>query len=233
MAPDGAATAAPGEVVPMLITCWSPKGGSGVTVVTAALALLACGPDGGPPGAVVALDAAGRGRGDLAGALGITAGPTAGPTAAGPTGPGGGPGGGPGTGVEVGSVGPLVVRTWPERAPLGPLLAAGELVVADVGPGLGSDADLISAAAHCLAVIRPCYLGVRRLVASEGRVDGIVVVEEPDRALGVDDIEHVTGRPVVARVRWDASVARAVDAGLLASRLPRALRALQGVLTCR
>jgi hypothetical protein len=82
-------------------------------------------------------------------------------------------------------------------------------------------------------VIRPCYLGVRRLVASDGRVDGIVVVEEPDRALGVDDIEHVTGHPVVARVRWDASVARAVDAGLLPSRLPRALRALQGALPCR
>lgn len=204
----------------MLITCWSPKGGSGVTVVTAALALLACGPDGGPPGTVVALDAAGRGRGDLAGALGIAAGPTD-------------PGGASGAGVEVGSVGPLVVRSWPEGSPLAPLLAAGELVVADVGPGLGSDAELLNAAAHCLAVIRPCYLGVRRLVASDGRVDGIVVVEEPDRALGVDDIEHVTGHPVVARVRWDASVARAVDAGLLPSRLPRALRALQGALPCR
>lgn len=207
----------------MLITCWSPKGGSGVTVVTAALALLACGPDGGgPPGAVVALDAAGPGRGDLAGALGIAARPTA-----------AAPGSGAGTGIEVGSAGPLVVRTWPEGSILSPLLAAGELVVADAGPGLGADADLLTAAAHCLAVIRPCYLGVRRLVASEGRIDGIVVVEEPDRALGVDDIEHVTGHPVVARVRWDASVARAVDAGLLPSRLPRALRALQGVLTCR
>jgi hypothetical protein len=48
-------------------------------------------------------------------------------------------------------------------------------------------------------------------------------VREPGRALTRRDVEEVLGVPVRAEVDVDPAVARAVDAGLLASRLPRAL----------
>jgi hypothetical protein len=50
-----------------------------------------------------------------------------------------------------------------------------------------------------------------------------VLVTEPGRALGVADVEGTLHVPVRAEVAVDPSVARAVDAGLLASRLPRPL----------
>jgi hypothetical protein len=56
-----------------------------------------------------------------------------------------------------------------------------------------------------------------------------VLLAEPGRALDATDVESVIGAPVVAQVSVDPAVARAVDAGLLASRLPRGLeRALRG-----
>ena len=59
----------------------------------------------------------------------------------------------------------------------------------------------------------------------------MVVVTEPGRALGAAEVEQVVGAPVVAEVGWDPAVARAVDAGLMASRLPRSLeRSLGRVL---
>ena len=51
----------------------------------------------------------------------------------------------------------------------------------------------------------------------------LVVVEEPGRAIGAKEIADVLGRPVIARVPSRDSVARAVDAGVLAHRLPDAL----------
>jgi hypothetical protein len=51
----------------------------------------------------------------------------------------------------------------------------------------------------------------------------VVLINEPGRALGRKDIESVLGIPVVADVLIDPNVARAVDAGLLAGRLPRTL----------
>ena len=61
------------------------------------------------------------------------------------------------------------------------------------------------------------------------RPDGVVLVAEPGRALRVPDIERTLGVPVVATISHDPAVARAVDAGLLAARLPRVLqRELRG-----
>jgi hypothetical protein len=57
-----------------------------------------------------------------------------------------------------------------------------------------------------------------------GLATGAVVVHEPGRSLGVDDITRALGVPVVAEVAWDPGVARAVDAGLLSHRLPGSLR---------
>jgi hypothetical protein len=51
----------------------------------------------------------------------------------------------------------------------------------------------------------------------------VVVVEEPGRALVSRDVADVLAAPVMATVPLDPAVARAVDAGVLARRLPRVL----------
>jgi hypothetical protein len=73
-------------------------------------------------------------------------------------------------------------------------------------------------------ITRACYLAVRRAVDAREVVDGIVLVEEPGRALGVDDLEAALGASVVSRVLLDPAVARAVDSGLLLAKLPGAFR---------
>jgi len=82
-----------------------------------------------------------------------------------------------------------------------------------------------SASGGSMLVIRPCYLGLRRV----GRVSSgceVVVVDEPGRALTVADVNTATGATLRCRLPWDPAVARAVDAGILASRMPRSLRVL-------
>ena len=89
---------------------------------------------------------------------------------------------------------------------------------------------LAARADRSLLVTRPCYLSLRRAVRSAVRPTGVILVDEPGRGLGPRDIEHAIGAPVEAIVSIDPSVARAVDAGLLASRLPRVMtRALRAV----
>lgn len=81
-----------------------------------------------------------------------------------------------------------------------------------------------------LLVTRPCYLSLRRAVRCGVRPTGVILVDEPGRSLGPRDVEHAVGAPVEATVSIDPGVARAVDAGLLASRLPRVMtRALRSV----
>lgn len=68
----------------------------------------------------------------------------------------------------------------------------------------------------------PDYLGMRTLCDHpEVRLDGIVVVSETTRALEPRDVEHVTGRRVVAVVDHTPAVARMIDAGLLLQRVGR------------
>jgi hypothetical protein len=80
-----------------------------------------------------------------------------------------------------------------------------------------------AAATLSLLVIRPCYLALRRALAAPIRPSGVILVEEPGRSLGPSDVSDVLGVPVRARVPWDRAVARSVDAGLLAARVPRNL----------
>jgi len=97
----------------------------------------------------------------------------------------------------------------------------------DAGGGSWPSTDvpvvLAAAATVSLLVIRPCYLALRRASVAPITPSGVVVVHEPGRALGADDVEDVLGVPVVAEVPYDPAVARAVDSGLLAQRLPRGL----------
>ena len=51
----------------------------------------------------------------------------------------------------------------------------------------------------------------------------MVLVEEQGRSLGPSEVADVLDRPVLARVQVRPSIARAIDAGVLASRLPEAL----------
>ena len=80
-----------------------------------------------------------------------------------------------------------------------------------------------------LLVTRNCYLSVNRAAGLEPPPTGIVLIKEPGRSLGEPEIEHAVGAPVVATLNWDTDVGRAVDAGLLAGRIPRSVdRELRG-----
>lgn len=218
----------------MLIACWSPKGGSGTTVVAATLGLLLAEELRG--GAVVA---------DLEGDVPIVLGMADPPSDRGlrqwlaasadvgvdalrrllvpadapglsvlPAGAAGAAGG-----AGDGRADDLVTA----------LSGLGPPVVCDCGT-LRDDAEVSVAAGATLSlcVVRPCYVALRRALRAPVRPSGVVLVTEPGRSLGRRDVENVLGAPVRAEIELDPLVARAVDAGLLATRLPRGLhRALR------
>jgi hypothetical protein len=99
--------------------------------------------------------------------------------------------------------------------------SSGEVVI-DAGTGTPPPA-MTGAAERLLLVTRPCYLALRRAIRGVTRPTGVVVVAEPWRGLSSRDIEHAIGAPVVATVSLDPLVGRAVDAGLLSTRLPRVI----------
>lgn len=75
-------------------------------------------------------------------------------------------------------------------------------------------------------VTRCCYLAARaesQTRRHEDRADGLIVIVEPGRSLSSATVGQATGVPVVAEIPWDPAVARAIDAGLLAARLPASL----------
>jgi hypothetical protein len=98
-------------------------------------------------------------------------------------------------------------------------------VVVDCGRADESAAGfaIASAASVSLLVLRPCYVALRRAIECALRPTSVVLVDEPGRALGPADVEAALGVPVRAVIPWRADIARAVDAGLLTSRLPRPL----------
>ena len=200
-----------------MIVCWAAKGGSGTTVVSCAMAL---GSARTQPATLVDLG------GDCATALGMNepdgpgvvdwlASPTAGAT-------------------ELARLA-LTIRDdvqliprgdgtpsdshWPRLATA---LAAFDTVIVDAGTGCPPQA-LHDAAEQSLLIIRPCFMAIRRAQRLTIRPTGIVLVDEPGRALTSSDVERALGVGVVAEVRLDPAVARAVDAGLLIARLPRSL----------
>jgi len=216
----------------LLVSCWSVKGGSGTTVVAAALALEWARTER-PPGPVLLADLAG----DMPLVLGVPE----------PDGPGLAEWLAAGPDVAPDALGRLGVplAAGPTLLPhgRGPLTGTGEglvaalaahpRVVADcgmIGPGRPGWA-LAAGAQLSLMVLRPCYLALHRALAAPLRPSAVVLVTEPGRSLGRDEVESVLGVPVRAEVPWDAAVARAVDAGLLAVRPPRSLqRAMRGLV---
>jgi hypothetical protein len=65
-------------------------------------------------------------------------------------------------------------------------------------------------------VLRPCYLAIRRALGQNCRPDGIILLTEDGRSLGVRDVEDVLGVRVVAIIPVTQTLARSIDAGLLA-----------------
>jgi hypothetical protein len=103
-------------------------------------------------------------------------------------------------------------------------------VVVDVG--VLNNAQAESVVAHCdrsLLVTRACYLALRRAASLGTRPHGVILVREAGRSLSAADVASVVGAPVVAEIDVDPAVARLVDAGLLANRMPRRMEvALRG-----
>jgi hypothetical protein len=91
--------------------------------------------------------------------------------------------------------------------------------VLDCGP-LRPPPSTLTNDALSVMVLRPCYLALRRVAGQSLTADRVVLVDEPGRVLRRPDVEHVVGRRVTAHLELDPAIARAVDAGLLAGRLP-------------
>lgn len=224
----------------MLVACWSVKGGSGTTVVAAALGVLL---GRAAPAGVLVVDLGG----DVPAVLGLPE----------PAGPGAYdwldapddvpverlgqlevevapglhllPAGGassvpratpmPVRGIAGGDAAPERARAFARH-----LAAERRPVVVDCGSVPGEAGRAVAGlATTSLLVIRPCYLALRRAVTCPLRPTGVVLVREPGRSMGRADVEDVLGFPVRAELELDEAVARSVDAGLLATRLPRSL----------
>ena len=213
----------------MLVCFWSPKGGSGTSVLTAAAALVLARTG---PARLADLD------GDQPAILGLAADPEQGLRDWLSTGPE----------APTDALDRLAVDAGRELT----LLPAGDgdvgLAAAEAGAALGValqtdpaptvvDVGVLSAgrmpALHALVevadasvvVVRGCYLALRRAVRLEltASATGAVFVDEGGRALGAHDVANVLGIPVLATVSLRASTARAIDAGVLPTRLPDAL----------
>jgi hypothetical protein len=211
--------------VPITV-CWSVKGGSGTSVVAAALALAApvettlVDLDGDSPAVLGVPEPTGQGIADWlssdapARALADLV-------------------------VEIDSTTVLVPRG---RNPVDPRssrwvelidwLGTRPHAVVDAGTGDPPD-GLLSPGVRSLLVTRGCYLALRRTTRVARRPDGVVLLTEPGRSLGRREVGRAVGAPVVATVSVDPAVARAVDAGLLAARLPRLLHRELGRLGLR
>jgi hypothetical protein len=201
----------------MITICWAAKGGSGTTVVAAARAIAVA-----EPTLLVDLD------GDLPAALGVTdpdrpgvhdwlASDAAADRLAGleiPLGP-------TRALLPTGRAGRPVTDRWPDLATH--LRLDRREVIVDAGTG-APPAALLDVADHAWLVTRACYLALRAAVQLPCRPTGVVLVDEPGRALTAADVEAALGAPVIATVLLDPAIARAVDAGLLVSRLPSAFR---------
>lgn len=210
----------------MLITLWSVKGGSGVSVVAAGVASLLARDAGHRSDGTLLVDLGG----DQPALLGIPqpGGPGVTDWLAAPRG-------------DCGALRRLEIELSPSMSllPTGAatewlteregllvdvLASDGRHVVVDGALG-AAPASALAAADVSLLVVRPCYLALRRAVHRDVTADGVVLVEEPGRALDAVDVSRALGLPVLCTVAAEPTVARAVDAGLLTSRVPRSFAA--------
>ncbi len=222
----------------MFVTCWSVKGGSGVSVVSAALACLLADSS----GSAVLADFGG----DQPAVMGMAEPP------------------GPGLldwchsdapadalmslTIEVsnglrmipkGTGGRMVPRQRCKELAAALNFIADEVIV-DAGVPLGESpptadgptearrgadiASVLREMGSSLFVTRACYLALRRATRIGIEADGVVLLHEQGRSISRSDVADVLGLPVIGVVEHDPAIARAVDAGSLARRLPSSLR---------
>lgn len=199
-----------------IITCWAAKGGSGTTVVAAGLALATDHPS-------VIVDLAG----DQAAVLGLPE----------PLGQGlsewFASDAAPSSIVDLAvDVDASTVSVHRGASPIRPdadrwgdlatwMATDPRLFVIDAGttsrppPALLADGCGDDGAVTDVLVTRPCYLSLRRASAAPVHPSGVVLVNDGSHALGRADVARSVGAPVVAELRFDPAVSRAVDAGLL------------------
>jgi hypothetical protein len=219
----------------VLIAFWSAAGGSGTSVFTAACALVL---------AREAHDTGGGGvriadlAGDLPAVFGIAADPDLGLADwldAGPEAP---------TealdrlAVEVTSGVALLPRGRGPRVPTilpAPESGATLAVALTQGPApvlvdCGTAREpasraVVEVADIAVVVLRECYLGLRRAVHAPAleHTDGVVLLHESTRSLSAREVGDVLDLPILARVPVRDTIARAVDAGVLTTRLPEPL----------
>lgn len=209
----------------MLVAYWSAKGGSGTTVLAAAHALRSAAER---PTLLVDLD------GDLPAVLGVDA-PATGVSewlAA-------------GSNVPTDALERIAIPVVPnlqliglgeEPVPheilnsrvtvlAGMLATNARTVIADCGSNPRPLAAAVARAAHrSILVTRPCFLSMRRQRRAGLAPTEVAVVRDQGRAYTDRDIEDAVGAPVRLSVDVEPAIASAVDAGMLARRLPRALR---------
>lgn len=106
------------------------------------------------------------------------------------------------------------------------------LIVADYGTMTADRLNLAVQSgdidpAKTFLVVRADYLHLRAASRLQHQLN-IVLVQEPDRVLGVKDIENVLG-PVQAVVKHTPVVQRTLDAGMLSSRPPKEFADLSGI----
>jgi hypothetical protein len=210
----------------VLVCFWSPKGGSGTSVIAAAAALvLARETD----ARIVDLS------GDQPAVLGLAHDPVPGlldwMRA--------------GAGAPTDALEHLTVDVAPRLTLLPAGAAPGEPPAPEAGAALAValDADprpgvcdlgrlddpallaFAEVAGTSVVVVRGCYLGLRRAVRHPAITEatGAILIDEHGRSLGAHDVEDVLGLPVLASIPARTSIARAVDAGVLTTRLPDSL----------
>lgn len=204
----------------MLIAYWSAKGGSGATVLAAAHALRAA-----THGPTLLVDIAG----DIPWVIGspshdagisqwLAAGAQV-PTdaldriavvVA------------PNLGLLCRGTGPLEPRRGEVLADI--LATTPRTVVVDCGTRPGPVGRAVARAAdRSILVTRACYVAIRRQMEHDLAPTEVAVIREPHRSLKISDLASALGAPVRSTISLDPNISRAVDAGLLQSRLPRAL----------
>jgi CO dehydrogenase nickel-insertion accessory protein CooC1 len=221
----------------MLVVLWSPKGGSGTSTLAAACALVLARHSGGARLADLG--------GDQPALFGLGADPATGLAdwlAAGPEAP---------TdalerlAVEAAPGVVLLPRGAPGDTPaaaeagaaLAVALRDGPVVtVVDAGTAAAPAARAVLETTDVsVVVVRACYLALRRAVRAPAlaRASGVAMVAEPARSLGAKEVADVLDRQVLIEVPVRPGIARAVDAGVLASRMPDVLARAAGELLGR
>jgi hypothetical protein len=116
------------------------------------------------------------------------------------------------------------------------LAASSSPVLVDCGTAREpAQQAVVEVADVAVVVLRRCYLALRRAVHSPSlhHTAGVVVLDESGRSLSVGQIADVLDLPVLARVPVKSVIARAVDAGVLPTRMPEPLARAAGDLVRR